>query len=439
MSPASRPGSTRRVTLVLALAAFAPLGGPGPLRKVLRRQAAHDQRTQVELVAGLAALAPDAVPELYALALGRNLDELTGEEWVAEQWLCGPDEMPGLALQALTRVPVKVLNGHLELALASDPPEPERLVMLRLLAAQGSAEGLALALRIGAELGEFDLERPSVGTAVREALTAILLRDARAFPALERDVDALPPVLAALVVEAVGDTGRAQGMRSLARLFGREAPASELVAEAMARLERARPWELQGRTLARCATWWDSQDPARRACMARLAGSVHALDAVPDLIEKLGDSDALVRRCAVDALQSMSDRPLGADEPAWAAWYARELAWEDARWDALLETLVSGAPGEANEALRELAQHPLYRHEAARVIADSLDEQGQLVALAACAELHRLGSRMALPGLVTALEGTQPKLRAAVWRALRGITGEEREISVASWRNWIEG
>jgi len=432
----------RSATWLLVLALVAPLAAQGErtgeLRSVLRRRSADDERTPAELVAALAKLGPASVPVLYAMTTGRGLEELVGEEWVPAEWLCDPEDVPGLCASALERAPVDAVLAELEHALERGPGFQERLVILRVLGAQASADGLALVLRDARELGDLELERPSVRLALCQALRSILRGDARAFVRVEGELDELEPWLCELLAEAVGACGRARGMAVLEGLFVRDDLARERVLEAMAELEVSVPWELTGRTLEHCRAWLDGQDPAARARVLTLAGRLHALELVPTLIEAVGGAEPLARRCALDSLRGMAALPLEPDVPALTVWLEREQRWKDARWPMLFRTLREGAPGDAHAALRELGRHPLYRHLAAREVAESLSELPRAIVPTACAELERLGSRWALPGLLDALADPLPQLRAAAWRALQGLTGESQALSVELWRELVD-
>ncbi len=420
-------------------AAAQVVGNPdGDLRAVLARRSPSDERTADELVRGLARLGAPAVPALYELATGRGLESLVGEEWVPSAWSCEPEQIPELCALALESAPTAAVLEHLAGVLDAGPTDHEHLVILRVLAGHGSAEGLELTLRSASELGALELLRPRVRAGLRAALSSILRREPRAFERLHKRLDTLEPATREVLVEAIGEAGRKPGMSVLVRMLDDDQPARARVVEAMAVLERARPWDLGGQTMEHCGPLFRSPDPAERALVARMVALLHDLDSVPELLALASDSDALVRRCALRSLADMATLPFSSEVETWESWYLREQAWKEEHWTRLLAALVATQPGPANEALGELTQHPLYRHEAAYAIADCLAEQPRVVALAACVELENLGSRRALPGLVAALEGGPAQLKAAVWRALRRITGQERALSLELWRAWID-
>lgn len=407
------------------------------LRAVLLRDRALESPTRAELASRLAALGPAAVPSLYALATGNGLAELIGGEWVPEAWHCLPEEIPALSSTALGLAPIHAVCAEFERALDQEPTFQERIVMLRILGAQRSADGLALVLRNASEFEPLDFASQGTQPALREALTCILRHDARSWDLAEKALGELEPETITILAEVLGGSGKARGMDLLERMLRLESLDPAFIAECMAHLEEARPWDLGGRTLEVVTPWLRSLEADRRALAARLAGRLRGLAAVPTLIELARDADPQVHRCALGALEAMAGHPLEPDPVALDAWFAREEAWKEARWSELHETVLRGPPGVAKEALREFARHPLYLPQAAGMLAaDLLEAQSSNLVL--CIELERIGSRLAVPGLLASMERGESRLRAAAWRALRAITGEDRELSSELWRQFVD-
>jgi hypothetical protein len=391
------------------------------VRSALRRSAPGEVLPAEVLVQRLGGLGDGAVPLLYALANGRGLEALTAPEWVQESWLCRPEEISVLAARALERAPREAVRAEFVRALDAQPGLQERLILLRLAGGQASVEALALLWRNLRELGELELGRPSVRRDAVSALAAILGGDARVWKALRESSGDLGPDLMELLVEAVGTCGQARGMALLREFLERDLPADETVLEAMATLEASLPWELAGQTFRACSSWLEHIDPSRRAFAAHLAGRLHASEAVPALIERLEDSEALVRLRVLGALSAMAGMDLGSRAETWRAWHDCELAWREQRWDALLARLVDRRAGIANEALMELVQHPFHRHEVAQALAETLLRQPRVVALASCAELARLGSRVPVQVLVSVRPSAPPKLAAGIGQLLAAL------------------
>ena len=404
------------------------------VRDVLRRDDSAESAPQI-LVQKLVALGPDAVDELYALATGKANDALIGEEWVPAQWLCLPEEIAPLCAAALERAPDEPLFACFTQALDDGPTFQEHLVQARLLGARGSAGGLALLMRNATMIGELDFERPSVRKTLRGALGAILRRDERAWSALDPVLDS-GAALSRVVVEAIGESASVRGMAVLERLFARGSLPREDMARAMAALEAARPFDLGGRTMNACRVYWRSPDAAERALVAVLASRVHALERIPELIEFLGDGEAVVSRSAAQTLAALAGCAVASSGEGWTQWHELEQAWFQERFGACSAQLIAARAGDATEVLAEFAAHPLYRHAAARVLAESLPRMKRAPALAACRELERIASPGSIPGLVAVLVSGPPAIQNAVAATLRTLVGDSAH-DLAHWRAWV--
>jgi hypothetical protein len=407
-----------------------------PIRALLLRSSpAEKAREPKDLAKVLAALGAEAVPELYEIATGRGLDGLIGEEWVPELWPCLPEELPALAEDALVLAPRAAFLAELESVLAGECTVAELRIVLRLLSDPRVKGELELVLRCAEKIGDLEVLRPSVRMSLRATLARILASEPQVWPGLEARFATLPPPFARVLVEAIGDAHRPEGMPILRRLCGRDEPPTGLVVEAMAALELERPWILGGQTLAAVKGWWIDSDARLRTQIASLAERLGGPAEVEALIRLTTDEQRGVRHAAELALSSIGrvDVP-GEAEGGWAGWFERERAWREERWGTLFELLRGSEPGPATQALRELAMHPLFRHEAAGQLAEGLAALPGVVAISACSELERSGSRRAIPGLAAVLAGANSSLRSAAWRALQSLTGSERPLADPAWR-----
>lgn len=407
-----------------------------PIRALLVRSRPGEKVPEPkELAQALAALGPPAVPELYEIATGRGLDALIGEVWVSEQWPCLPEELPPLAEDALALAPRAAFLAQLEAVLASERTVAELRIVLRLLADPRVKGELGLVLRCAEKIGDLEVLRPSVRAGLRATLARILSSEPQVWPGLEARLGTLAPAFTRVLVEAIGEARRPEGMPILRRLCGREEPPTELVVEAMTELELERPWSLGGQTLAVCKSWWAHPDLAVRTRVASLAARLGGPEEVEALIRLSSDAQRGVRHAATLALEAIGsiDAP-GEAEGGWSGWFERESTWREENWGALFELLRASGPGPAVQALRELMAHPLYREQAAEELAQNLAAMPTGVATMVCAELERIGSRRAIPGLVEALAGGNSSLRAAAWRSLQALTGSKRPLADPSWR-----
>lgn len=392
------------------------------VRAVLQRRPADDVRDASELAAGLCALGADAVPVLYGLTRGEGLERLIGAAWEPERWACGPEQISELALSALGRAPSRAVFEELRAALEGSPGFQERVVALRILAAQAKAEGLELLFANALALGDLECRRPSVQRDLQASLAAILRHDERAWPEIGKRLSTLEPALAVATLEAVALSERTRGMALLEEALERMPHMADAILEAMVDLELARPWGLTGRSLAWLQPALEGTDRAARERAIRLVGRLRAREAAPALVRLLGDPEA--GPSARRALKLMAGTDLGPLAETWEHWHEGELSWREKRFEILLDTLVARDPGRANQALVELLEHPLFHDEAAAELAEALPQVPRAVALNACTELERLGSRWAVPGLVQSLSLGKAVLAARAERALLTLLRE---------------
>jgi hypothetical protein len=300
---------------------------------------------------------------------------------------------------------------ELRAALEGSPGFQERVVALRILAAQAKAEGLELLFANALALGDLECRRPSVQRDLQASLAAILRHDERAWPEIGKRLSTLEPALAVATLEAVALSERTRGMALLEEALERMPHMADAILEAMVDLELARPWGLTGRSLAWLQPALEGTDRAARERAIRLVGRLRAREAAPALVRLLGDPEA--GPSARRALKLMAGTDLGPLAETW-----------EQRFEILLDTLVARDPGRANQALVELLEHPLFHDEAAAELAEALPQVPRAVALNACTELERLGSRWAVPGLVQSLSLGKAVLAARAERALLTLLRE---------------
>jgi hypothetical protein len=185
----------------------------------LRRAGPTDAPAAGELPARLAALGEPAVHALYELATGRGLERFGELDWNDPAWLCRPEDVPAVSLEALVLGPRAAVLAELERALGDEPNEHERALQLRLAGRLGSSEALAFVVRGAGALGDLELQRPRVQAELRAAFVEILRRDPRAYPWLDERFDALEPATALVLVDALGAAEGTRGMPLLVRAF----------------------------------------------------------------------------------------------------------------------------------------------------------------------------------------------------------------------------
>lgn len=407
------------------------------VRTALARQGPDDRRTVEELPRALIALGSPAIPALYQLAIGVGLEPLIGETWVPEAWACTPEQIPEIGRRALAALPALDVIAHLQQVLRSKPVIKERVIVLRLLGSLPATEALAVVWSMTAELGDLELGYPSVRAAVRGAMGSILSRSSGGFDWVHEHLEDTDLATTRLLVEALGEVQLARGMPILVSLLERDVlPEAELLGS-MATLEWNNPWVLAGTTARYLGPRLCSVDPDERALAATLVGRLLLPDMVPLLLELLDDGQPLVRGAAISSLALLAHKPADLDPASWSGWYRREHAWYEERVPELLEVLVGQASGPASDALRELFQHPLWKRELSRETAERLLQIPHPVRLVACTLIEEAKVCDGLPGLVQALTSSDSRLKKVAWRALRSLTGVERPLELAAWKELV--
>lgn len=99
-----------------------------------------------------------------------------------------------------------------------------------------------------------------------------------------------------------------------------------------------------------------------------------------------------------------------------------------------LRRATSGPAAHASRAIMILSRQPFYRHQIAESLVQALDRREPELVVMTCAALGRLGSQVAVEGLVEAPDHDREDVRGAVRAALVQITGEDRGPTLRDWR-----
>lgn len=437
------------VLLCLALSGALVASQPGParssdrleaVRAALVRRSDVERATEPELVARLTGLGPPVAPELFALVSGERIEELFSvPDGVPEPvFLCPPDRIGALALEALAELPPAPVIEHLRTREAARPERGVRVAEVRVLGALGSAQGLGLLLELAQAFEDELVSRP-VRDPLRESLVSILRSDPPAFGALEDRVPELGTEILHVVAEALEATGQAEGAELLEELLGRDPVLDRTALGALAGLESRYPWRLHLDVRAQVRPRLESHDPETRAVAAKALGQLRDDESLAALIACLGDEDLSVARVAHWALGEISGNSSCRGASEWNAWLEAELAWwktEGARWR---EQLSAGDGTRMVEALRALEPHPFGRELLAEDLVALLPSLGPELQVLVTGTLARLGQRSVVPSLLDLLFQGDARVRRAAWEALRKLTGEELPLEPRLWEEYAFG
>jgi len=139
------------------------------------------------------------------------------------------------------------------------------------------------------------------------------------------------------------------------------------------------------------------------------------------------------------SLKRVSHQQLPAERAAWESWHAAESRWSETERAGAIQALESQDAAEVVAALRQLSEHPLYRHENAAAIVRLLEREEPELVLAACAALSQLDSMLAADELVALLARPEEDVRAAAHAALLAISGRQLPAELRAWQQALGG
>jgi HEAT repeat protein len=428
---ASASSAGRRLGLLIGALLAAPSAArAADVADLVLRLRAPDAEVVQAATRALAALGPEAAPEILGLCSGTR----------ADAGLLAPGERE-LLLAPLRAWPREVAVRAL---LAAVPPEAgldERLTALALLGEVGGQRAIAALDALVRPLPDEARVHPRLSEELERALTQVLARDVAASAELEQRIQRgeLAHEILQPAAVALGRTGRGRGLGALERLLGRT---PELDAAVLRALGELRPFDdprarLQaGRTLRRRLT---APDPELRRQAAFALGRLRDGEAVPELLALLDDSERRVQRAAAQALGQIARLdPTALDTAGWQRWFEGELTWLESEGDAQRLELAADEPARVVAALRVLASHPLHAHALAEEVQALLPHEEALVAEAACAALVRLDDVTAFEPLLETLADGRAPVRASALAALRALTGADLGPAPSAWRAWLE-
>ena len=393
-------------------------------------------RATAELVGELVGVGPRSAPVLVAMLIGA----LPGTDWESsgltlEDALGNSASDDVLLTEALRGLPPASVAHALADACAGDAPLDRRLVGLHLLAEAGQGrEAVACWHAVASGIEEIHLRRAYVRAQLESALARCLARSASSFESLRKDARTwerrlLPSLLHACVLAErrqgvdvlfdLHDTDRELDLELLGLLPG-------LAANTVGALDELR--------VGWFAHFLGDEDPNVRSSAALALGKLCDPGSAERLIDALDDSDARVAQSALWALKHMSGVQLSGSREIWGNWIEEERSWSNEKRAQLVELLAAPEPERVVEGLRELSQHPFYRHASAAAIVAVLSRDDPLLLLAACSAAKELDSLATADALTALLDRPEEGVRNAARSALVALTGQDLPAEALAWQ-----
>lgn len=428
-----------RAAVLLALLATAlPLGArplDGSPRERVDAVLRHDDaaRTQDDVLAArLAELGAEAVPELF-----RRLTHVESGDEPGEPPALGDFERDHRVLRlALSRAGVDAAS---EAVLARGRTVGELVEGLGVLGSLGNPRAAEPLCALVADRDDVATRVGPVRRAFVDAAARLLRETPGAGAAFAEPAAALGEPLQLALVEAIGRAGRADGVATLRALVGESTALDVAIAETVSELWAASGWRLGGEPSAILRPLLDHFEPTVRAAAAVALARVQDALMASRIVGLLTDRDPRVRSAAAWSLRELAGGAVAQDVAGWDRWLATRQHEAARALPQVLERLSSPDPGVALPAVRELGREPLFRREAAGLLARALDHPAPEVARAACDALERLDSPLAAPPLLRALRSGDRGVEHAAWRALRAVLDVDLPLDSDEWEHRIAG
>lgn len=411
-----------RLGLQVALCALAPSAASAVAEVLEPLASSTGSYPLLERVEALAGSRP--TPELRVLVAEIEVFEARGPAVILdslEEALRPGSETPELAREALLtsleRLRHRALVDELDRRLGAESiGRRTRSTALTVLGRVGETADVATAI---AALGED--ASPELAREFSQAVATILTRSDDPLSQLATVITGCSPSVATPLVQAVGQSGRAQGMQLLGSLLGQSRDLDAQILTQLGVLGARQPDAVEPSMAEDVRAFLWSTDPGLVRTSLVTVAQMQDEEAVPDLIDLLEDDEPGVRSSAHWALREITGLGITSEPERWRTWFTAEQAWFAERGMDLRAHLGRASSKQVVAAVAELAQHRWRRHETAAEIHPLLQTDDPALRKLACSVLGQLGSRRSITPLRGALEDPNPGVRKAAQAALASI------------------
>jgi hypothetical protein len=427
------------------LAARALAGGPVELdpalvarvQSVLTPPATAAAPSQAAMTSALVALGDGALPVVVALLAGEVEVPETARESLDPVHPAAVAARSDVLRAALARLDQSALVEHLALRAGGDAALDWKLFALGLLARVDEPQAPRAALDIAASIEPIHLLRSYVLESVELALSAQIERRPETLDLIEVASREAGPELCCALARSAARVRCALSVEFLAQLLGQHAEADPVILGALGELADG-GLAIDSVSLGHLRELLSSEDLDTQRATAVALGRLRDEGSLEALCALLVDHDARVSSAARWSLRILVGTDLGATPEPWLAWMERERAWWTDRAPKWLEDLRSDQVGEVLNAIRELMQHPVLRHDVSEALGPLLVHPDRGVALAANDAILRLGSSRALTWLAAALASDDERVRESAHGTLRQLTGLQLPPDGEQWAKALQ-
>lgn len=373
----------------------------------------------------LSRLGPSAAPTVWAVLSGQVLADTDLDQARARE----------LLREGLTRWPATPTVTELTHAAREDTPLGDRLLLVEILGWTESEAALPAIFEVLAGAPEVELHSRRVTSSLPRALAPLIASDPRRLRELADLLPQLPPALYPALIETAAREEHEDAMRVLVAAARRGDEPARLALVAIGQRPRPLTTTAAREAIDLARSYLAAPMPRHRRLAAAALGRLHDVPSFPELIERLADDDAVVRRVAGDALGELAGVERRWSAARWTRWWDEENAWLHGAGPLGAEAR-EGTRARAKSAIRTLSMHSLFGEEVAEILADGLRHSDGAVRESACGGLARLDHPAAIPLLLDALCDGEETVATSAHRALTSLTGVDHGPVWGAWNDW---
>jgi hypothetical protein len=400
---------------------------------ILRSLRKKERPSDLELAARLSRAGERVLPLFLEVLVAREVPVLNAENTQEKPQVLSEVQEHALllAVAQLEREPVLAQVGAMLLA---DGGLRQRNAAIGCIGVVGHANDLIQLFELTFPAEETTLDE-HLARALRRAVTALLAHDPRTFEQLVTLRRITRHELLSVLVASVGASKDPRGLAYLSEVAYWH---DNLVLEVMSQVPLLGPSGdevVDASMKVRLRPYLDESrpGPCRAAIVALTA--LGDTESIGGFISLLTSESAGLRENAHWALKQLTGLSLSPAPEVWTRWHQGELFWLVRQKPRAFQLLRERNPAVAADALREILEHPLARHELATALPDLLKSPWPALRVLACRTLEDLEASTAIGRLVWALEDPEPEVAQAAHAALRKLTKLDLPREPLVWQN----
>ncbi len=340
-----------------------------------------------------------------------------------------------IVFAALTKLGAREAMHEFETRLAASNDDGLRTTTIEAYGELGDHSDLRRVIDLAARQTE-DVDE--VNGPFRTAIARLIERDVASEPSLDRIWQRIPIPFLSQLIFALGDARDGRALKLACDIVTLHSDLWPVFAAQVPCIGRSPHREVNQDAAQQLRDAVDTLSPQQQASALRALAALEDAAALPLWLERMNSDDVGLQSAALWSLQRVSKLDFGSSAERWTVWYTTEAQWNEERHDDLCTDLDSEDPTVVSDAIRELTQHRLWRHDIALEIARVLSNPHASMRALACRAIEELDSIDALPSLAQALCDDEDEVRDAAWHAMKKISGRTLDQDFEQWQSLID-